>query len=152
MNKVSWVLIIILIGIFSLLLVDKITGNTIIQEIRVVTKVIDGDTIVISGGRSVRLIGIDTAERGEDCYNEAKTRLEELILKKEVYLEIDKEEKDQYGRLLRYVILDDENINVLLVKEGLAIAQFYNNERYKQDITEAEEHAMNNKIGCKWQD
>ena len=70
-----------------MLLYDKITGSTIVREVRVVTKVIDGDTIVINGGKSVRLLDIDTDESGEDCYDQAKTRLEELVLNKEVYLE-----------------------------------------------------------------
>lgn len=135
-----------------MLLYDKITGSTIVREVKVVTKVIDGDTIVINGGRSVRLIGIDTAERGEDCYDEAKNRLEGLVLNKEIALEQDSENKDKYGRLLRYVFMTGENINVLLVEEGLAIANFYGNERYAKEIAQAEEHAMNNNIGCRWSD
>jgi micrococcal nuclease len=150
MKKLYWLLIIILITNFSLLLYYKITGSVIVKEVRTVTKVIDGDTVIISGGRSVRLLGIDSDERGQPCYNQAKQRLESLVLNKKVYLELDKEDKDQYGRLLRYIFLDEQNINVLLVKEGLAIARFQGNEKYSQEITEAEEEAMNKKLGCKW--
>ena len=150
MKALSILLMVILLLSFSMLLYDKITGHAVIREIRTVTKVIDGDTIVISGGRSVRLIGIDTAEKGEDCFEEAKNRLEELVLNKEVALEQDGENKDKYGRLLRYVFVSGENINVMLVDEGLAIASFYGNKRYAKEIAQAEEHAMENKIGCRW--
>lgn len=121
------------------------------KEETFVTKVIDGDTIIVEGGRHVRLLGIDTDEKGYPCYYDAKERLEQLILNKKVILEKDRKDKDQYGRLLRYVFLDGENINLKIVKEGLAVARFYpENEKYKQEIINAEEEARKNKIGCKW--
>ncbi len=135
-----------------MLLYGKITGSTIVRELRVVTKVIDGDTIVVNGGRSVRLLDMDTAETGEDCYSEAKQRLEELILNQEVYLEAGRENSDRYGRLLRYVFLDEQNVNLVLVEEGLAIAMIYDQGRYSQDIIEAEANAMDDEIGCQWED
>ena len=52
-----------------------------------VTKVIDGDTIVVEGGYHIRLLGIDTDEKGYPCYEAAKSRLEELVLNKKVKLE-----------------------------------------------------------------
>lgn len=119
-----------------------------------VTKIIDGDTIIVEGGRHIRLLGIDTDEKGYPCYIPAKKRLEELILNKEVYLERDKEDKDQYGRYLRYVFIENnntkENVNLRMVKEGLAVARFYENEKYKEEIMDAEKFAIENKIGCKW--
>jgi len=38
----------------------------------VVTKIIDGDTIVIQGGQHLRLLGIDADESGYPCYEPAK--------------------------------------------------------------------------------
>lgn len=115
-----------------------------------VTKVIDGDTIVIEGD-SVRLLGIDADEKGYPCYKPAKQRLEELVLNKTVYLEPDKQDKDKYGRYLRYVFVGKENINLRLVKEGLAIAYFSKeNVKYREEIVSAEKQARENKIGCKW--
>ena len=52
-------------------------------ENALVTQIIDGDTIAIEGGERVRLLGIDTPEKGEDYYNDAKAFLEERILMKE---------------------------------------------------------------------
>ena len=122
-----------------------------IVEKKLVTKIIDGDTVVIEGGERVRLLGIDTDERGYTCYEPAKQRLEELVLNKEVYLESDGEDKDQYKRYLRYLILDGENINLKLVEEGLAIAYFCSqNVKYRDEIIRAEKEARENEIGCKW--
>lgn len=116
-----------------------------------VSKIIDGDTIIIEG-ESVRLLGIDADERGHPCYSAAKNRIEELVLNKEVELVADTEDKDQYKRYLRYIFLDGENINLKLVQEGLAVARFSpENTKYKDDILAAEKHARENKIGCKWQ-
>ncbi len=116
-----------------------------------VTKIIDGDTVVVEGGYHVRLLGIDADESGSPCYDKAKERLEELVLNKEVRLEKDKTDVDQYDRCLRYIFLDERNINLQLVKEGFAIARFYPPDlRYKEEITEAEKEAIDEKIGCKW--
>ncbi|MFH1290862.1 MAG: thermonuclease family protein [Nanoarchaeota archaeon] len=117
---------------------------------KVVTKVIDGDTLIIEG-ESVRLLGMDTDERGYPCYKEAKERLEELVLGKEVFLESDGEDKDQYDRYLRYVLLDGKNVNLQMVEEGMAVARFSpRNRRYKSEISNAEENARDAGRGCKW--
>jgi len=105
----------------------------------------------VEGGSRVRLLGMDTDERGYPCYAEAKKRMEELVLNKEAYLEPEGEDKDQYGRYLRYIFVDGENINLRMVQEGLAIASFYQEDsKYKAEIIAAEKNAMDNGIGCKW--
>lgn len=120
-------------------------------ETKFVTKVIDGDT-VIAAGESIRLLGIDADERGHPCYAAAKQRLEELVLNKEVQLERDAEDKDRYGRYLRYIFLNGTNINLQMVQEGLAIARFSpENLKYKTEILAAEAAAREAGIGCKWE-
>ena len=120
-------------------------------SLKLVTKIIDGDTFLIEGGYSVRILGIDADERGHPCYEEAKTRLEELILNKEVKLEKGTEDKDQWCRYLRYVFLNEENISLTLVKEGLVVARFSPEDvKYREEIARAEKEAKENKIGCKW--
>jgi len=119
--------------------------------LKLATKVIDGDTFLVEGGYSVRILGIDADERGYPCYEEAKDRLEELVLNKEVKLEKGKEDLDQYCRYLRYVFLADENISLELVKEGLAVARFSPEDiKYREGIVEAEKTAKDDKAGCKW--
>lgn len=82
-----------------------------------VVNVIDGDTFETYNGEIIRLICINSPEVGEEGYEEAKSYLEELVLGKEVRLEKDISETDKYGRLLRYVYVNeslgelDENIS-----------------------------------------
>jgi micrococcal nuclease len=126
------------------------TASNAVQEQRIATKIIDGDTLVVSGGDTIRLLGIDTDEKGYPCYNVAKKRLENLTLGKQVILESGKENKDQYDRYLRYILVDSENINIQMVKEGLAVARILEEDKYSQEIRQAESFAIQNKIGCKW--
>ncbi|MCX6718111.1 MAG: thermonuclease family protein [Candidatus Staskawiczbacteria bacterium] len=127
------------------------TGACGASDNTIITKVIDGDTVVVEGGFHVRLLGMDADEKGYPCYEPAKNRLENLVLLKQVRLEKDKTDLDQYGRCLRYIFLGNTNIDVQLVKEGLAIARFYPPDiKYKAEITEAEKSAQENKVGCKW--
>lgn len=159
-NKIFFAIILasFIIGIFIFLSFSlnnppSPTGYVIkdVEGKKLVTKILDGDTVIIEGGHPVRLLGIDADEKGYPCYEPAKEKLEELVLNKEVYLEADKEDRDQYQRYLRYLILDGENINSKLVREGFAIARFSpENTKYKEEIINAEKEAKENKIGCKW--
>ncbi len=121
-----------------------------VTEKTIVTNVIDGDTIVISGGERARLLGMDTPEKGEFYYKEAKEKLEQIIENKEIALEREGDNKDKYDRLLRYVFLNDTNINLLMVEEGYAICYFYGESKYKEICKSLEQNAMQNKIG-RWQ-
>ncbi len=96
-----------------------------IAENVLVTRVIDGDTFDIEGGRRVRLIGINTKERfksgGPECFaTEAYEALKSRIEGKEVLLTKDVSEVDKYKRLLRYMYIDNVFINEWLVAEGYA--------------------------------
>jgi micrococcal nuclease len=89
----------------------------------VVSRVIDGDTIVVNN-ESVRMLGINTPERGEKYYIEAKHHLEILVLNKTVSLKGGEEKYDLYNRRLAYVFLNKEEINLRLIKEGYASPYF----------------------------
>ncbi len=114
--------------LICILLVSGCTTTTRerILEQTLVTEVIDGDTIKISNGTSIRLLNINAPESYEMCSDEAKTRLEELVQGKYVYLERDKKDYDQYNRKLRYIFLwENKNpedhgghINLMLLQEG----------------------------------
>lgn len=113
-----------------------------------VTRIIDGDTLELSKGNKIRLLGINTPERGRYLYDEAKERLEELVLGKNVTLKSDFEHTDRYGRNLSYVFIDDIHINTLILKEGLAVSYIVEpNDRYSEEIVSAEEYAMDSGSG-----
>ncbi len=104
-----------------------------------VIRVIDGDTIVVAGNYRVRYIGIDTPEvypQVEAFGLEAWQANRELVEGKIVRLESDVSEVDKYGRLLRYVYVDDIFVNAELVKQGLAYAQAYPPDTRHQDYLE----------------
>ncbi len=99
------------------------TSTTLIVKSNVsviVSRVIDGDTVEIASGERVRLLGMNTPELGQPYHDEAANRLKEFVEGKSVTLESDINEKDQYGRLLRYVYVDEKFVNAELVKEGYA--------------------------------
>ena len=93
-----------------------------------VVQVIDGDTleVAIDGATErVRLIGINTPERDECLYDEATRALEDLVDGRPVRLEADRSDRDQYGRLLRYVFVGHVFVNEALVADGFAISRPY---------------------------
>jgi endonuclease YncB( thermonuclease family) len=127
------------------------TTTTTVPLKYIVTRVIDGDTFELNTGDRVRLILIDAPESNEKCYLEAKTRLQQLVLNKEVRLEKDVSETDKYGRLLRYVYVDSIFVNYQLVREGLAYAYPYPPDvKYQAQIEQAEQLAKQEATGCLW--
>jgi micrococcal nuclease len=116
----------------------------------IVSSVLDGDTIKLSNGQTVRLIGLNAAESGQSCSSEATDKLKEFILGKEVILEQDVDDKDQYGRLLRYIYVDNKFVNLEMVRLGLAHKYEYgSNMKYSSKFEQAEVEAKENK-GCLW--
>lgn len=83
--------------------------------------VVDGDTIDVKGVGRVRLVGINTPEKDERGYLEAKNFVKKTCLGKTVYLDIDDAKHyDKYGRVLAVVYAGDVNINAALLKGGYA--------------------------------
>jgi len=113
-----------------------------------VINVIDGDTIEIETGEKVRLLGINAPEENEHYFKEAKDRLVKLLGGKLVKLESGSEDRDRYGRLLRYIFIDDTFINLRLVKEGYATVYIINpDEKYYLELKKAEKEAKSSKLG-----
>jgi micrococcal nuclease len=109
-----------------------------------VERVVDGDTIVLSGGDRVRLVQVDATEAdSNECYSaEAAAVLEELLpAGTMVRLEADPalDDVDEFGRLLRYVHRDDLNVNLELVRLGAATAYFFQGDRgrYAAELEDA---------------
>lgn len=116
-----------------------------------VERVIDGDTIVIVGGERVRYIGIDAPESGEPLYYEAKRFNEQLVAGKQVKLERDVSDRDDYGRLLRYVYVDGIFVNGEMVRNGYAVAKRYPpNTKHQTYLEKMEKEARQLRRGL-WQ-
>jgi micrococcal nuclease len=90
----------------------------------VVDRTIDGDTIELESGETVRYLMIDTPEStggATDCFGEnAHVFNDDLVVGKEVTLEYDVECEDRFGRLLAYVSVGGVEVNTRLVERGYA--------------------------------
>jgi len=113
-----------------------------------VERVLDGDTYVLSGGQHVRLIGLDTPEKGEPFADIARAFADSLLCGKTVRIELDRLRNDRYDRLLGYVYLDTIFVNELLIRKGLArVYQFKENRRYSARLISAQKEARKRKAG-----
>lgn len=123
-------------------------------ESATVSRVIDGDTIVLSDGRQVRYIGIDTPEtkdprRPVGCFGEeAYQKNKELVEGKTINLVKDVSETDQFGRLLRYVYVGEIFVNEYLVREGFArISTYPPDVAHQEEFLSAQKQAQENSKG-----
>lgn len=119
-----------------------------------VSRVIDGDTIELSNGEKIRYIGINTPEtkhptKGVECFGKKASEYNKnLVEGKEVLFQKDVSDTDRYGRLLRYVYVDDVFVNYELVKNGYAYASSYPPDvSYQELFLEAEKEARENNRG-----
>jgi len=119
-----------------------------------VTQIIDGDTIKLKTGDTIRYIGIDTPEtihpkKGTECYGkQASAYNRQLVKGKQITLEKDVSETDKFGRLLRYVYVDNQMINEKLVRDGYALISTYPPDVKYQDIfLQAQQEARANNRG-----
>ena len=141
---------------------SKVSGTE--KELYDVVKVIDGDTVVVDingTDTTLRLIGIDTPEtvhpsKPVECFGkEASAETKRLLEDAKVSLEADKTqgEFDKYGRLLRYIILEDgTNFNKHLIERGYAHEYTYNIPyKYQKEFKDAQKGAESGGIGL-WAD
>jgi micrococcal nuclease len=97
-----------------------------------VTKVYDGDTVMLEDGRKIRLLGINTPEvkhRNQDPEaggETAKRWLNDKLINRKVRLVADVEQTDKYKRTLAHLFTENkEHINLILVEMGLAAVNIY---------------------------
>ena len=141
--------IVYLTSIFTLILGMTSSSAAGLQVIRIH----DGDTLTISSGAKVRFLQIDTPEISpSECYGaEARKALVDIIGKSPITLESDSvsDDKDRYGRILRYVKVGKININLKLVEIGAATPYFYNGEKgkYSIQLLKAAQNAKAKKVG-----
>ncbi len=92
-----------------------------------VSKVIDGDTLILDNGDHVRFIGINTPELGhgkfkdEPLANQARQFVQRQLEGREIYLQDEPAQRDKYGRRLAHIVTAaGENIQIGLLERGLA--------------------------------
>jgi micrococcal nuclease len=144
----------------SLIILINSYGITV-QEIpeNKVIKVIDGDTIEVYENKKierVRMIGLNTPETVDprkpvECFGvEASTKLKDLLSNQIVRLESDETQTnlDKYGRQLRYVYLNNENINQKMIEEGYGFEYTYKTPyKYQKEFKESQKRAQQKSSG-----
>ncbi len=118
--------------------------------------VTDGDTIVLNDGETVRYVGIDTPEKSQPYFDEAKEFNRSMVEAKEITLEFDQEKRDDYLRLLAYVWVATDPatggesllVNAELIKRGLARVYSHRpNLKYRDHFVSLQKQAREKRIG-----
>ncbi len=134
-------------ALLALALASAVSGSTaataamgLTAATGVVASITDGDTLRLVSGARVRLLQIDSPELGtHECFaSAARTALTRRVpAGSRVVLEVDPslDLVDRYGRLLRYVILGQTNVNIALVRAGAAAPYFYDRDRGRYAAT-----------------
>jgi micrococcal nuclease len=152
---------------------QKQKNESVHSEVSAVKRVVDGDTFELENGERVRLLGIDTPEKftsnkmdsdakksGLDVeiikqLGEAASHYADSLMKdRKIFLVSDplNDDKDRYGRLLRYVYTEDGMLyNLKIILDGYAFAYTNFPVIMKDTFIRAEESARKNKRGL-WSD
>ena len=162
----------VLIAILTLILSPLAQAETVylpiattpapIVQWATVTHIVDGDTLDVGldcceciPSFRVRLLAIDTPERGECYYGEAKAALGAMADGQRVGLERDATERDSFGRLLRHVYVGDLWVNGAMVAQGYArVCIVGDDTRYSGGLETAQANAQAAGRGgwaaCEW--
>lgn len=135
-------------------------NSTNFDEIATVRYIHDGDTLHLTNGKKIRLIGINTPELARDnkpaeaFATDAKKALKSLFKHdKSIALLFGKDKKDHYGRYLAHAFLKDgSNIQASMLQQGMArTITFPPNTRFNACYRETERSARCDKTGL-WKD
>jgi len=141
-------------GSILLILLINISGVQAKEPARV-KWIVDGDTLILNSGKTVRYIGINAPEVGfsgkesEFFGQEAREFHANLLDKRKIFLEYGSEKRDRYGRLLAYVYTHDGRFaNRILLKHGMAHCLYRPpNIKYFALFLVAQRDAMQQKLG-----
>ena len=118
-----------------------------------VVRINDGDTLTVSGAGKVRLLQVDAPELTTDCHGvpalEALRKLAPVGARVTLAADPALDDRDRYGRPLRYVFAGGTNVNVALVRRGAASPYFFRNERgrYSGELLDAVAEARSRRAG-----
>src|SRR4051812_25435421 len=145
------------IGAFLLVLIG--VAERARAEFRTVTRVVDGDTLVLDHGEKLRLIGVDTPETKDPRKPvqyfgvEATNFTKQFVEGKQVRIEFDQANsatghRDKYGRTLGYVFREDGKfLNAELISQGLGHAYTRYPFAHASEFRVLERHARDRSLG-----
>ncbi|CAG1007059.1 Thermonuclease [Phycisphaerales bacterium] len=122
-----------------------------------VVRVGDGDTIDVAPtdppapNEKIRLLGIDAPALGEKWCTESTNALRTLVQGKSIRVEFEREgegRRDKSERVLGYVVLDGQNVNVEMVRQGWArYSDKHGGTRFAAELRSAEDESRSGKRG-----
>ncbi len=122
-----------------------------------VVRIGDGDTVEVSPlahpdrREKVRLIGLNAPGKGEKYYDEAQRALAGLVADRQVEIEFEVKgvpARDEHNRVLGYLFVDDQNVNVEMVRLGWSkFSTKHGGGRFADDLNKAEEEARTARAG-----
>ena len=142
----------VIVAAFLLLAAPRAFADTLTGK---VVKVADSATVTILDNNTqhkIRLQGIDAPERKQLFGNASRKHLATLVTGKEITVKWDN--RDRYGRIVGFVIVDGQDVNLAQVKAGMAwFYRYYQKELSRENrklYAQAEDEARANKKGL-WQ-
>ena len=138
--------------VVSYRLVERIGPEKKPGERFTVKRVLDGDTMELTGGDRLRLLSIDTPEKGEKLHDEAMYLLADIAQGKAGRIEFAQNRRDRYGRLLGYFYVDDTLlVNKMILDSGLAYLYLFEDTEMERPevrrMLEAQRNAMSRHAG-----
>ena len=128
-------------------------NGSAVRQTAVVERVNDGDTLTLRTGQKIRLVQIDAPELTSECYGRAAAAALVALAPEGTRVTIvgdpTLDDVDQHGRLLRYVVVGETNVNVELVRRGAASQYFFRNDRGRHagELLDAVEEARATRRG-----
>jgi len=137
-RRLTWTVVLLAVVVLAVLLRGGILGGAdddppvgdARPQLARVSSVTDGDTLRLGTGEAVRLLGIDAPERGACGADRATRLLTRLTLGERVTLSAPVDDRDRYGRLLRYVDVGTTDAGLRLIEAGLAVARYDSRDGY----------------------
>lgn len=140
---VVYLLVIVSVGL-NFFLYHQLIGFRETKGKYEVVEVLDGDSFVVDLDQTIRLTDLDAPNMGRCLSEEAKRRLEELVLGK--YVEIEAVGKDEFKRTIALVYVDGQLVNEVMVREGLA-KYLSGGSREKELVRQVAEEAKEKALG-----
>ena len=132
--------------IIAFLITSLIVGNYlffadegIVREKVEISRVLDGDTVELADGRRIRLLNINTPEKGLPYSDIAKNYLLNFT-----DVELETSGLDRYDRILGKLYFGDYYLNLELVKNGMAHSYLVSDSE-ENLFEKAEQYAGDNK-------
>jgi len=138
-------ILITILFLTSLIFYYNLTDPTQPTTTAQVTRIIDGDTLQTSTNQTFRLLGINTPEKNQPSYQEAKNYLTNLVQNQTI--EIESKQQDKYQRTLAHIYKDNKNVNAQILSQGFATLYYYDHDSHYEELKKAEEFARLNRLG-----